>query len=429
MGKFVKYNESWIEDEIEKQLSEIVKVIREEVGENKVKSIILRGGFGRGEGSVLINGGSIVPLKDYDILVIVGTIPKDEKVLSIVKKVHEKIGIPNPKEKDFHFHSFLIDIGFTTKKHLSLYPDISTYEMKEASYLLWGEDIRKNIQLEVKDIPLSSPLRFLFEKCTGLIGHFSEEYIYKKNNIINKISLIYECYKTYIEICTALCFLMNCFEPYFEKRMKVFMKNFEKRLPSLYKELPDLPNMIKKCTEFKLRPNLERINEQPVELWFKTRNDLLVVLKYFLELYTETKMNDWVASFDEISNALSWLYHKWVPRVLLSKTGLYRTYLVKLAILLLNLGLNWGYNIRMLKKYRRFKPKMLMRIQSPIVKIFLTSPLILLSLESNGDINKKYFEEAVRRLKEVSPLNGNIISWNDLRQHYLSSYYLYKGPK
>lgn len=432
MGKFTKYDDTWIDEQIQSQLNKIVEIIKD-IADKKninIKSIILTGGFGRGEGSVMITDKKVIPLKDYDILVIIdGKLRKD--IAAIVReKAYQKLQMNNPEKKDFRYVDFVIDIRFITEKYLVLNPDIATYELKKASHLLWGEDIREKIPWTKEDIPPTSPLRFLFEKTTGLIGHFLEEYLHgKRLNKKEKLLLIYECYKTYVEICTALCFLMGCYEPYYEKRMKIFCKNFEKKLPKLYEQLPHLPKMVKKCTYFKLKPNFEKVKEHPIDLWFKTRNDLIMVLKYYLEQVLKMKIDNWRNSYESICKQMKTLF-RWRGNILLNKIGIESKYLADLITLIIEWGLNWRYSLAFFRKYGIFLGKQLIRPYSPMISIFLVSPLILLSLNRDGSINRPYFEEAKKRLRDISIMDKKKeqeLSWNDLRRSYLRAYYVYWG--
>ena len=75
----MKYTKSKKADEkVEKDLKIIKNILVEEL---KPISIILFGGFGRGEGSYETVGGSIIPLNDYDMYVVTkrkwGTSPVD----------------------------------------------------------------------------------------------------------------------------------------------------------------------------------------------------------------------------------------------------------------------------------------------------------------------------------------------------------------
>lgn len=424
--KFTKYD-SIINEKIRIQLNDIVKEILDISKKNdiKVKSIILGGSFGRGEGSVLINGDEIVPLKDYDFAIIVKKKPSNDLIHIIKDQVYEKLKMKNPEKKnDFHLSSFLIDTWFTTENILALIKDIRIYELKEASIVLWGEDIRPKIQLKKEDIPFSSALRFLFEKSTGLIAHFSYKYLQGAHiNNSEKILILYECYKTYVEICTVLCFLMDCYEPSFEKRMNLFIENFEKKIPYLSNKMPYLPSMVEKYTKFKLKPTLEFVDDDPIEIWFKTRNDLLTVLKYCLEKYTGLENIDWLNYYEECNKIMSKKYLLWMGQSLLKKIRIHNESLSSFTTSIIQLGLNWNYLFQAYKKYRFFNLDLLINTRTPILKVFLIAPLILLALKRDGSIDETYISCAKDKLTKIIKFdNGN--NWDNIRRFYLKTYYL-----
>jgi hypothetical protein len=66
LGRFIVYNDQWIDAQIQTQLDVIVKKIAAALP-NRDIPIALSGGFGRGEGSIRASENRVTPLKDYDI--------------------------------------------------------------------------------------------------------------------------------------------------------------------------------------------------------------------------------------------------------------------------------------------------------------------------------------------------------------------------
>ncbi|MFX1362975.1 MAG: hypothetical protein ACFE7A_05945, partial [Promethearchaeota archaeon] len=74
MGKYTKYESKRVDSVIDSQLNLIRDIILEDI--SGVKSIILAGGFGKGEGSLEITqDGKVVLLRDFDLVAIVDKIP------------------------------------------------------------------------------------------------------------------------------------------------------------------------------------------------------------------------------------------------------------------------------------------------------------------------------------------------------------------
>ena len=428
MGKFTVYEEPWIDEEIQCQLDTIIKIIKSNVP--TVRSIILYGGFGRGEGSVRVVGTKVVPLKDYDIAVVVDKKPNHRVVQALNDEVYTKLKMPNPDETDFHFLNFAVDIGFTRRKYLGMFPDIGTYDRKVASNLLFGEEVRSLIPWKVGDIPLSSGLRFLFEKMTGLIGNFSQEYLLGTEiEEYNRRLLIYECYKTYVEIATALCLLMKCYEPSYRERMELFKNNFERELPDLYEKIPDLPEWVTKTTKFKLRPDFESVKEDPIDLWFHTRDVLCTVLEYYLEDFLDTKINNWTNSYEETCALMGRRYHKSLMEKIVSvKMNFKSEYLSSLLTLFLQIYLSYRSTHQLLKEHGILRLKFLTHPRIPITNMtYLTTPIVLFSIKRDGKIDETYFEEAKKRLDYLFPIKemDENSPWDTLRETYLKAYYLY----
>ena len=67
MARYTAHSDPSIDQTVEKHLSQVVDAIRDYL---EPRSIILYGSFGRGEGSVMLDGGRPVFLSDYEISVV-----------------------------------------------------------------------------------------------------------------------------------------------------------------------------------------------------------------------------------------------------------------------------------------------------------------------------------------------------------------------
>jgi hypothetical protein len=124
----------------------------------------------------------------------------------------------------------------------------------------------------------------------GLIGHFRDEYLTGHVDRAETLPLVYECYKTYVEIATALCILMGCYAPSFASRARLFRERFREGLPHLYAEVPELSDLVTKSTNFKLRPDLTYLEVDPGALWDQTTTVLGKVLRFYLNSCLEMMM-------------------------------------------------------------------------------------------------------------------------------------------
>lgn len=419
MGRFTKYDVDNIDFQIQSQLDLIVHTIVDILQKNVV-AIILAGGFGKGEGSIKFVGERILPLRDYDIMVVVKKTPNNETVGRLYQQIYKNTGT---KSRLSRFSDFVVDLLITTKNGIRNFPDIYTYEIKVASQLLYGEDVRKDIPWEIKDIPLSSGWRFLFEKITGLIGHFPQQYFTDGHIDQHKHELlIYECYKTYMEIATSLTLLMGCYTPSFSARADAFKSNYHRKLPTLYEILPELPATVEKTTKFKLNPDFEKLNENSLDLWFRTRDDLITVAKFYLNKYLNVNITDFSQSEQALVYGLRNKYFEPVAKALCNnflKTN--KTFAIGAA----NSSLQLLYNLEYIfdfKKNRKMPVKILRYpFNSITVRLHAIAPQVILSIRRDGHINLHNFESAKRSLLSLLPY-APITSFEDLRTAYLASY-------
>jgi len=426
LGEFTDYNEPFIDEEIQKQLHTIVSVILKRIP--YVLSVIVKGGFGRGEGSVIISGPRVRPLRDYDIIVVSSKSVPSWVRRKVLEEVHRALGLKPPWERVFKFSDFVIDITFTTPKRLKLYvPDIATYELKVASKIIYGQDVRYLIECRLGDITLSSGLRVLFVKVTGLIGALPEHVIRCQLTKLEEEALIYECHKTYIEICTALSLIMGTYVPSFKARAKAFKKFFAKKLPDLYTVLPELPKMVEEATAFKLRPDFAKVSEDPVEFWFRTRDVLVTVTKYYIHKFVGVSEGGLIAFCKEALRRLDAIYFTHFStkfaRAFLKSSSRLAERLVYMALKVYCNGLTF---LEVLKRQRRFPISLLL---GPFValRIYMAGLLLLPALRKDGTLHPELAKETSSLLRPLVPVKS--FSWEMLRRAYLRAYYLNRGFK
>src|SRR3989338_6001495 len=167
--KYAKSKEA--DKKVEADLKIIKKIIIEELNP---ESLILFGGFGRGEGSFEIKNKRIIPLNDYDMYVVTKKKIPDEKLEEVGKKASNAIGkgggefVENYKniyDREKYFHVDLRWLDYNNLKNLRRIN--RTYELKYGSTIIYGEDVRKKIP-DIK-IPLSESFRYLINPFCHLL--------------------------------------------------------------------------------------------------------------------------------------------------------------------------------------------------------------------------------------------------------------------
>lgn len=430
MGKYTEHECERIDDKIDSQLHLITNTILENIP--GVKSIVLAGGFGKGEGSVEITqDGEIRLLRDFDIVAIVDKIPKEKTQSKIYEEINESLGIHNPEGELFRFSDFVVCVYFRREQDL-IYPDVWFYDLKSESRLLYGKDVRCLIPWGRKDIPLSSGLRLLYEKVCGLLGVFS--YIYIKAEKIpeqKRKLLIFECYKTFIEICTALSILASEYEPKYATRARNFPRFYFDKFPDLAQVLPELPAMVKTYTDFKLKPDFAKTRERPIELWFSARDSLGAVLRVYLRRFLGITLSKWKDLPDQAKILARHYYKPFLGPLIYKRLRFSNSVMLNLASVLYQTLTNVEYSYVVTRYTQRVYLQPLCRISiSPSLKFFQAGIMTLFSLNRDGTIEKDLLEKAARELRRCIPVDISMFDtsgWETVRKQFLKAYSLCTG--
>jgi hypothetical protein len=272
---FSKYNSEKVNQVIRQHL----KLITEEILNFKDRlglvSIILTGGFGRGEGSVLIKDRVVKPVNDYDISIIVKkhapflkNVP-DPRVFGIISQISSKI-----KNK---IQSAGVDIDILLYDQLPYSENsIKNFEKRFGSQVIWGLDaIGLLPEYDPKEIPLSDGVKLLFNRMTCLINGFPQANINRPNfSIQQSVKALHAC-------CEALLLISGNYSYSYEERGRRFKLIFPNEFPDLSKNFPKLLEYIEKSIKFKLFPDYE-IFAGYRELWPTVVDMYFEVLKYYI---------------------------------------------------------------------------------------------------------------------------------------------------
>ncbi|MDC3077478.1 hypothetical protein OA327_02080, partial [Flavobacteriales bacterium] len=246
MNKSSKYStikdqriNDYIDDDLEVIKNEILKKI------DGIECIILGGGFGRGEGSVIINKSKIQPINDYDIYVITNYKVDAVKINLIRRKLISLIKIRQ------------IDIEFKTKNDLRFSKrSVANYDLKYASKLIYGNPETLNIIPDFKSskIPLSESLIPLNLYNISIIQSYPHKYS-DENDFWGKQQIS----KSILGWSMAILISEGKYDPSYIKRQEIFNE------VNKNKEMLDLVNF---ATDFKIKPVLNSKIDWN-ELWFK----------------------------------------------------------------------------------------------------------------------------------------------------------------
>ncbi len=251
---------------VENHLEIIKKVI---LGNCNPKSIILFGSYGKGEGTIFNNK----PFNDYDLYLVEEKKNNDKFYEELGKKASLAIGyggeefIETLNESYDRTKFFHVDIrGLQYNRLNKLKKGQRTLELKYASKILYGEDIRSKINIEESDISLSEAWRHVFNKSCLLLLSMNKERFNGNFKNDEKLITAYYSIKTFLACCDILLILKGRFKPTYQERNKLFKEMYQN-------ELPDLVKKVDFATKLKLNFQINKIKDV-VKFWKEARDTL-----------------------------------------------------------------------------------------------------------------------------------------------------------
>jgi hypothetical protein len=402
----------------DKKIESDMKIICKEILDRVkgVRSMILTGGFSRGEGAIKIEGDKIFPYNDYDIQII-GDNPINKKEIDKISiEVSEKLGYkgiinfyPFKKENQKMKNNFYVDLKADSFKNLKkMLPRIRTYELKNNSMILYGEDLRNLIpNYKIEEIPLSEGAKLLLDRMSQMIEYYSME---KKHD---EEFLMYIIQQAYAACCTALLLLSKKYQIGYKKSMEILKETYKVDFPTLYERIPNLSEKIEQFNTWKLNPK-KILDLDAKEEWFIAKENILEVSKYFLSAFLKKK----IETLDGLSNAISRMkkefYTPYLKEMIKKKIGIGKRFSFLILPFVLKI-LKKKYNRRLGELGVDFKTKKL----CPDLSIFSSLIYIIGSINSEN-IDENMLGKAKIILSKVYPINGT--NWEEISTDYANAY-------
>jgi predicted nucleotidyltransferase len=244
-----KTSSATIAPRIQEDLDRVVEEIAQLGG---VDALILMGGFGRGEGSVVTIRDRTIPLNDYDLMIVT------EKAEYIAGQVDE---LSVELATDFGIDFVEFDLVHP-KALCTAPPSIYYYDLKYGSRVLWGDyKVLESLPAyRPEDIPLWEGMKLLFNRMAGLLSGFvaegrhpstEREYLYVRNQLV----------KAGVACGDALVLLYDRYHHLYSKRQRRFRKLAELGCLNFLEK--SAVEMLDKAYTQKLNPD----NQLDLDLW------------------------------------------------------------------------------------------------------------------------------------------------------------------
>tara|TARA_Y100000294_G_C8537963_1_gene329903 strand:+ start:121 stop:1449 length:1329 start_codon:yes stop_codon:yes gene_type:complete len=425
---YTKRTEKWVDDLIEEHM----KVICDEVKTSipQVRSIVLTGGFAKGEGSTIIypNNRQVFPVNDYDIYAITDNPIPLNTLVNLSKKITQRIGAPSFSLFSGSDHSFYVDLRCLTVDRLKHLPPLIRYfELRNTGRTIKGENLLPEIpDYKISEIPIMDGIRTLFNRMGNLVTYFSPSGI-KNNEFDNKNFLIYSCHKCLSSCGTVLLLLSRNLKLSDSDNLDMIRKIYPHQFPHLHKQLPDLPSKIKLSTNFLLIPDFTEI-KNPVDLWFTTRDSMGLVLQYCVsKVLDEEPCNyqNWSQFSHKVNVNLGKNYlSPFLRELIKGYIGVMPNKLItSWTSVLTTLYINFlqTYEIKNQIKCTTLKP--LLSPRTPDLNLYSAIPLLLYSIDRRANIDRRMLDISTNYLSRVYPIGQETISdpkkyWEYLRDRF-----------
>lgn len=399
---FTSLNDPQVEAALSKQMQVIVANIVQTYGSDC--TIILAGSFGRGEGSVRMEPGkTAVPLNDFDLYVIT-----DSRISPIRHREMEDRTLRSLSQlvnSDLVREKFVVGVEAVGRGSLKrLLPDISAYEMKAASQILYGPDVRDLIPVTSDQIALASGAITLYHRAIALLENVEPEYLESKEYPEEtRLEAVRETCKTYTEICTSLSLLGGFYKPSYRARAQEFEKHYSE-FPELVSLIPDLPEKVRERTAMKISSDFSPIISETLSKWLEARQDLGICHRYFLSRMLGISFQQpWLNFCKKSERKLKWLFFFEYLSFILQQRRIRGSPFVYGANILFQAYDSYSFNhrIRTLGRVPSTRP---FSLTSPLQNIYLATNLTLYSLRDDGLVDETLLSGGIGYLEKVFQL-------------------------
>lgn len=227
-------------------------------------AIILVGGFGRGEGSVIIEeDGNISPINDYDLVVISDEPLPGDVVARVRKELATELDI------------WWVDISTYTVNRLRwLRYRMYVYDLKYGSQVLYGDSSLLSLipDMAPEKMPLVEAEIQFFTRLWCFLGPFRTDYVIYSPDAEAAFFLTNQMCKAVLACADALLIVEGLYHHSYRERRDRFLGQYGDRT--------QLAELVRWAFEFKLRPTTT-LDRDPVALWRAVRSVYLQTWREF----------------------------------------------------------------------------------------------------------------------------------------------------
>jgi hypothetical protein len=273
MGKYTAWDDPIVDQTVEEHLQQIVTAVRSRI---EPQAIILRGSFSRGEGSVVIEGNRLRFLSDYELVAITPHRRHRRWLRQVARQMTQQLRVEtsisryHPRELELDNEGHFVGMG---------YPNISIsgYEVQSSGLTLYGEDLlSRGKAFDARSLSSGSALRLIVNRMAESLSRLS--HARKDWDGLRWIN------KTVLACAEVLLTVHRQYHFSYEERGRRFAA-LAPELGPVVERAGGLPEMVRRATEFKLRPSLELYPEPMSQLWQQVRQACDATFRCVIEDY------------------------------------------------------------------------------------------------------------------------------------------------
>ena len=252
----------------------VADIINEIVARLHPRAVIIAGGFGRGEASVIEEDNRLRFLSDCEITLVSGKRISRKAINCLIADIYQRTSLEVVLHNSI---MLLIFSSFPWLKRLfgKLWkPSILHYDLKHGAMVVFGENVLKKIpDVRPNDIPVWEGIRLIFNRMAAVLKYFPDSDERRDESIywINKVILACQ---------DALLLSVGQYHHSYKTRNMIFNELLQSQFGELEEKLPKFLSLASMATSYKLNPVKDAYPEGIGELWFDSAQICDCVFRY-----------------------------------------------------------------------------------------------------------------------------------------------------
>jgi len=275
MRRFTADNDPLIEETVDSHMNRIVAEITSRM---KPEAVILRGSFGRGEGTVYAEKGRLRFFSDYEIDVATYNPRYRSFFARLSKKLTGEFGV--------HTSVRWVRPDFLVKNRVGPFPtgpaslSISLYETRYGSHILYGEDIvGSGPAIDPAEIHPYSGYQLLLNRMAESLYYMPDSAAKNRDTL----EIFYWITKMMLASAESLLLLWKRYHFSYRERGRRFASMAKERLDFMGDKGSALSDHVARATEFKLRPRRGLYVDSVEDSWMQVLSICDSVFRHLTE--------------------------------------------------------------------------------------------------------------------------------------------------